>query len=78
MILNPSFATHHSELGQKNLSLIPINLQHLILEVFTEFSSLTMTRNIKLLNDPVADAAEIKDDRLYLFTSAKSSSSFCI
>ncbi|MEM8676617.1 MAG: HAMP domain-containing sensor histidine kinase [Cyanobacteria bacterium P01_G01_bin.67] len=64
-MLNTLLETHHYELGQKTLSLIPVDLQQLIKEVVTELHPLAIDKDIELITD-AADVAEIKGDRLEL------------
>ena len=65
-MLNTLLETHHYELGQKILSLIPVNLQQLISQVVTELKPLAREKGLELQYDVEKDISEIKGDRLEL------------
>ena len=65
-MLNTLLETHHYELGQKNLSFIPVNLQQLITEVVTELEPLATAKNIELQHNLANEISNIKGDRLEL------------
>lgn len=65
-MLNTLLETHHYELGQKNLSFIPVDLEQLIKDVVTELQPLAIDKGIELNCDLAKDVTEIKGDRLEL------------
>ncbi len=65
-MLNTLLEAHHYELGQKNLSFIPVDLRQLILEVFTELEPLAKEKKIELQHNLADNVTKIQGDRLEL------------
>ncbi|MGF1542015.1 MAG: response regulator [Pleurocapsa sp.] len=65
-MLNTLLETHHYELGQKILSLLPVDLPSLIKEIITELTPLATEKGIELNSELDPEVTTIQGDRLEL------------